>query len=162
MRVKPVVNSILKLGFRNETQDLTHLKIQKLLYFLNGWYLAIHGEPVIDEPFEAWPYGPVVPSLYSDLKRYGASPIDEYLLEWDENSLQKKPFVISKENKDFWEVLNPVWEKYSVFSAKQLSTMSHETNSPWDRTPQMLKISNSLTRNYFLALSKNREPVVIA
>ena len=157
MRLKPVVNSILKLGFQKEADDLTHLKLQKLLYFLNGWYLAIHGEPVIDEPFEAWPYGPVVRDLYDELKKYGSAPIDDYLPEWDEKSLKHRPLVISLENKEFWDVLTPVWDKYSQYSAMELSTLSHNPGSPWAVTHRYAEIGSDTIRNYFLQLAKNND-----
>src|SRR5258708_4237314 len=53
------------------------LKLQKLVYFAHGWHLAVTGKPLIDEYVEAWPYGPVIPSLYHRFKSYGADPITD-------------------------------------------------------------------------------------
>src|SRR5208282_4587731 len=51
------------------------LKLQKLVYFAHGWHLALRDQPLIDELVEAWDYGPVVPSLYHQFKRYGNQSI---------------------------------------------------------------------------------------
>jgi uncharacterized phage-associated protein len=32
-------------------------------------------EPLVPESFEAWDYGPVLPSLYHDLKMFGRKPV---------------------------------------------------------------------------------------
>jgi len=49
--------------------------MQKLVYFCEGWHLAVFGESLVQEQFEAWQRGPVVPDLYHSLKRFGANPI---------------------------------------------------------------------------------------
>ena len=51
------------------------LKLQKLIYFAHGWHLAVTGEPLLDENVEAWPYGPVVPTVYHEFKKDGNSTI---------------------------------------------------------------------------------------
>ena len=35
---------------------LTHMKLQKLIYFAHGWHLALYGEPLIDEEIQAWEF----------------------------------------------------------------------------------------------------------
>ena len=62
---------------RAEREPITQMKVQKLVYFAHGWHLGITQKPLINEQVEAWPYGPVIPSLYQDLKRWGADPITE-------------------------------------------------------------------------------------
>lgn len=44
--------------------SVTHLKLQKLLYYIQGKYLAKNHTPLFIEQIEAWPYGPVVPDVY--------------------------------------------------------------------------------------------------
>ena len=38
---------------------------QKILYFAHMACLGEYGEPLIDEQFHAWLYGPVIPNLYA-------------------------------------------------------------------------------------------------
>ena len=43
---------------------MTHLKLQKLVYFAQGAPLHYVGEPLFHEPMKAWIHGPVCPDLY--------------------------------------------------------------------------------------------------
>lgn len=52
---------------QEEQIPLTLMKIIKLVYIAHGWHLAHKKSPLISEPVEAWPYGPVVPSVYMPL-----------------------------------------------------------------------------------------------
>jgi uncharacterized phage-associated protein len=42
------------------------VKVQKLLYYCQGWHLAFTDEPMFDETIEAWDMGPVVADLWHD------------------------------------------------------------------------------------------------
>lgn len=61
-----------RLGRRN----LTPLKLQKILYYVQATFLAAHGRPLFAEAIQKWQYGPVVPSVYFEFKDYGISHID--------------------------------------------------------------------------------------
>lgn len=56
-----------------DTAEISNLKLQKLLYYCQAYSLALTGQPLFDEEIEAWSYGPVVPSIYQEYKRYGNS-----------------------------------------------------------------------------------------
>jgi len=56
----PIIVSNYILWKRRE-RDTTNLDVIKLVYLSHGWYLGIYGVPLIAEPIEAWPYGPVIP-----------------------------------------------------------------------------------------------------
>jgi uncharacterized phage-associated protein len=55
---------------------LTNLKLQKLLYYAQGWHLGLYGVPLFTDRIEAWVHGPVVPPLYRKYKNYGWNNID--------------------------------------------------------------------------------------
>ena len=59
----------------DEEFDVTPMKLQKLLYYCQGYSLALTGRPMFDEEIVAWRYGPVVPSVYQEYKTYGACGI---------------------------------------------------------------------------------------
>ena len=61
--------------FIQSLPSLTPLKLQKLIYYAHGWHLAIRNAPLIDEVIEAWEYGPVVPNVYHEFKKFGNRPI---------------------------------------------------------------------------------------
>ena len=40
-------------------ESMTHLKLQKLCYYAQAWYLTIYGQRLFNEEFQAWLHGPV-------------------------------------------------------------------------------------------------------
>lgn len=69
---------------------------------------------LIDEQIEAWKYGPVVPSLFHDLKKYGNQPVDGLI---DDLS-------VDNESGDFtdwsFEVITPTLDQYTVSVGESL------------------------------------------
>lgn len=102
--------------------DITPMRLVKLVYISHGWYLGLTNNPLIDENPEAWQYGPVIPSVYHHYKSFKSSPI--------KNALQfNNPCdEISEEDQRF---LRSVWEAYKNYSALDLSAMTHQVNTPW-------------------------------
>ncbi|HEX2959944.1 MAG TPA: type II toxin-antitoxin system antitoxin SocA domain-containing protein [Chitinispirillaceae bacterium] len=96
---------------------VTNLKLQKLVYYIQAWYLAINNKPLFQEDFEAWVHGPVIPALYRRFKKYSFSDILEHP---DSPQLQKSVIDHIKE----------VLKVYSGFSAFQLEQMTHNED-PW-------------------------------
>ena len=71
-------NSILDVAFKN-ANPVTHLKLQKLMYFVYKKYLHDTNKPLFSEYFEVWTYGPVLPSIYHEFKHYEKRPITDYV-----------------------------------------------------------------------------------
>jgi len=111
---------------------MSPLKLQKMLYFLNGWHLAVTGTPAIKEPFEAWDYGPVVPEVYREFRQFGKGAISKYAREFDPASGEFMSYVVRKDEKEFYDILDAVWENYIGYPALTLSAMTHQDSSPWD------------------------------
>ena len=42
----------------------------KLLYYMQGFHLAFFNAPFFNESIKAWTYGPVVPVVFQEFKRY--------------------------------------------------------------------------------------------
>jgi uncharacterized phage-associated protein len=101
----------------DQGEDLTNLKVQKLLYYAQGHYLARYGKPLFSNKIEAWAHGPVVPAIYAEMK-YSKSlkPSPDY--DWS---------VIDRDTTEF---LAGIWDAYGQFSAWKLRNMSHAT-APW-------------------------------
>lgn len=148
-----VANSILYKA-RQEGLQIRPLKMQKLMYFLHGWGLATSGHPVVGEQFEAWPYGPVLSSVYQEFKGYGSDPITEYACEFDPESGEEKQLMVSQNNKDFQQLLDKVWNKYKGFTGPQLSMMTHAEGTPWKgvRDAGLTYIPNETIAEYFTQL----------
>lgn len=57
-----------------EGEAISNLQLQKILYFLQ--YSALKsGNPLFDEDFEAWQFGPVIPVVYNRFSIYGGRSI---------------------------------------------------------------------------------------
>lgn len=56
--------------------QVTNLKLQKTLYYVQGYYLARFGKPLFADEIVNWAYGPVVPEAYFKFCSYGAAPIE--------------------------------------------------------------------------------------
>lgn len=155
MRATPVVNHLLRKGFREKADDMTPLKIQKMLFFLHGWYLAIAGEPLIDGGFEKWQYGPVSRDVYESLRSYGGQPVDDYIRDWDPKKGDMAAFFVKVDAKPkFIDVLEAVWAKYSPMTAAQLSTLTHLPNTPWSLTANREIIDDDMIRDHFISIAK--------
>jgi len=138
---------------QQEGARLTPMKLLKLAYFAQGWHLAIEGEELIRDPVEAWDYGPVIPSLYHSVKRYGDRPITEKLGEsgWFSSPEEASP------GGDTREVLDAVWDVYSKYEPQVLSDITHMPGTPWHQVnekydgniPRHVDIPNDLIREYF-------------
>lgn len=142
-----IANEFLKLAERDHVTDVTPMKLLKLVYYAQGWHLAIENQPLIDEQIEAWQYGPVVPSLFHEFKQYGNQPITELaetIIDDPESPLGEfhTPTLGDDDSPgtsdpDFTRrLIERVWDEYGSYSASKLSNMTHEPNGPWDQVCQ--------------------------
>lgn len=63
---------------RDRGSLMTNLKLQKLLFYAQAFYLAICDRPLFDEDFQAWATGPVQPEVYHRFQHYKWNPIEDY------------------------------------------------------------------------------------
>ncbi len=101
---------------------MSNMKLQKMLYYEQGFHLAVFGTPLFEEDIEAWMYGPVVPAVYEVYKDYGYNGIDPGKVE--EVSLSDREQALFDE----------VYKVYGAYSAIGLMNMTHR-ESPWANTP---------------------------
>jgi uncharacterized phage-associated protein len=104
----------------SEPDYLTPLRLQKLLYYVQGWSLAVNGRPMFNDPIEAWKYGPVVRSVYEVFKALGGGAVPANAGGSD---------GLSEGQRD---LIERVWEAYKPYSASALADMSHD-EEPWKR-----------------------------
>ena len=137
------------LKAHEENLYLPPTKLLKLVYFMYGHYMQKTGEQLFPEHYQAWDYGPVVPELYNRI--HGKSAIDQ-LIANDEGKLYVTNHN-SEYGKDYYEVFDYVWKKYRVYSANNLSSLTHANNSPWEVTRRLkgknCEIDSELIRRYF-------------
>ena len=108
-------------------EELTPMKLVKLVYISHGWHLAIENEPLINEAVCAWKYGPVIKSVYHRFKEYGSGQITEMEFIWEGPNLFTP---LPSENKRAF--LEKIWDVYGKKTGVQLSTLTHQLQTPWD------------------------------
>lgn len=150
-----VANWLLDRADADE-QPLDPMKLQKLIYFAHGWHLALSNEPLVDELFEAWQYGPVLPSVYHAFKDHGAQPIRTRASRTDWQTFETTTPCVSGTDR-VAELLETIWREYGRLSGLQLSHLTHLADSPWDQTRQAnpgirnANIPNALIQGDFTA-----------
>lgn len=110
-------------------EGITHLKLQKLLYYAQGISLGMYDKPLFDEKIEAWQHGPVVRKVYGVFSQYGRNNIEINMDKQKENIISR-----IENNKEVSEVLNLTYDNFAIYTAWQLRQMTHEDNTPWDIT----------------------------
>ena len=104
-----------------EAGDLmSNMRLQKLVYYAQGFYLAYTDKPLFEEPIEAWESGPVCPSLFDKYANYETDMIPIPFEEDAYNIFDQETMKILK-IVDFY---------YGQFSAWKLRNLTHE-DTPW-------------------------------
>lgn len=118
---KAAASLLIELASGDAENDLTNLKLQKILYFAQVESWRRRAQRLFDDPIEAWQYGPVVRDVYQWLKGCGPYAISYFDVDIDSTSL-------SDEEAKF---LREIWDRYSKYSASYLVRKTHEAGTPW-------------------------------
>jgi uncharacterized phage-associated protein len=154
---KSIANYFLDLA-KASGQPISPMKLQKLVYYAHGWYVGYTGNPLIDEAVEAWQYGPVIPSLYHDFKRFGSGAIEGKAYEYKDGQMREAPVPSDISVRRF---LENVWQSYGQFTGVRLSEMTHAPGGPWDQTWQTannvkgIDIPFNVIASHFRAAAEN-------
>ena len=126
-----IANYFLKKGWR-EGIPLTPMKVLKLVYIAHGWYLGSEDKPLIWkwDRILAWPYGPVIPELYSKINHYEDKPVTSPIVS--------TIYAVNGQKLDdaASEFLDIIWEHYKNFTPYQLSALTHQSGSPWSQVTE--------------------------
>lgn len=134
--------------------EMTPMKLLKLVYLSHGWYLGYNQRPLISEAVLAWQYGPVIQSVYHRFKKYGGNQITQ-LSDLNGDGMVNQLEYIPNEP-TILKFLDLIWNTYKNYNGLQLSTITHETGSPWDTVVKNQGvghvISNDLIREYYSSM----------
>lgn len=133
-----IANKIISKTDLEHGDTISNLKLQKMMYYQQGFHLVYFGTPLFDEDIVAWQYGPVVPSVYKEYKSFESNSI----------STSKEGISLSDDEE---ELFNNVYEEYNQFSAVALMKMTHE-ESPWKTT----EINSVISRDKMMAFFKTQ------
>jgi uncharacterized phage-associated protein len=105
-------------------------KLQKLLYYCQGWHLAWTGRPLFSERIEAWDMGPVVVDQWIGEKRASMGPA---------------PLTLSGEQSS---IVDYVLKRYGDLTGAVLGAMTHN-EAPWREAVRNQTITQEAMRSFF-------------
>lgn len=131
---KYIVKEALK---RN--MPVTNLKLQKLLYFVQGVHLIMHDKEAFPDEIIAWKYGPVVKDVYYEYAICGAN----HIIPMDKN----EKIVLSIRLK---KAVNFVLDDLLKYSDVALVKETKKEGSPWSQVSLNEEIDTKDIFEYFL------------
>lgn len=121
-----------------DSDYISNLKLQKLLYYAQGTYMAITGKKLFDDNLVAWTHGPVVIDVYYEYNHNGSKGI-----EYNDADAPKEEYTKKEEN-----ILNQVYEYFGQYSAWKLRNMTH-AELPWQTTEHNNVIDPEVIKEFF-------------
>ncbi|MGG7049080.1 MULTISPECIES: Panacea domain-containing protein [unclassified Campylobacter] len=114
-----IINRCIDMG-----NPISNLKLQKILYFINMYYLVNRDRSLIDDNFfEAWQYGPVIEEVYNKYAIFVSNLIKVRDMRDD-----IEPFLTEDIN-----MLYNFIDKIANIPSWQLVDFSHTKDGAWDR-----------------------------
>jgi uncharacterized phage-associated protein len=140
--------SVANLFLRKSISDglpIDPMKLQKLIYFAHGYYLARtqrrDGEalPLVNEFFEAWDYGPVLPSVYQEFKGFGSGNITKLAMEF-RHEFRANVVALPPTNDEHLDRISSfVWDRYAKKHSLHLSDLTHKQGGAWDKARRVAR-----------------------
>ena len=121
---RSVANKLVDIAL-DEKREITPMQVLKMTYFCHAWMLGLYHASLLKQPVEAWRYGPVVPDVYVMFRQYGGNPI--------EKPADLASLGVEERSFDAYEndVIAQVSAKYGHLTGAQMSSLAHQTGSPW-------------------------------
>lgn len=109
----------LNIVDRDAGSTITPLKLQKLLYYAQGYFLAINDKPLFKEDFQAWAHGPANPEIYDKYRVYGSNAIDAPDIN-----------TVPEFENNIVDFLYDIWATFGIYDGKYLEELTHK-EAPW-------------------------------
>lgn len=141
-RVEDVAAFVLE-----QAGTMTTFKLQKLLYYAQGWSLAWDAKPLFEAKIKAYENGPVVSTLYAEHKG------QRYVSRWPSGDSAQ----LDESEK---ETIRGVLEMYGSKTPQELVTMTHD-EAPWrdawvDKSMSAREIRIDAIRAFFTAEAERK------
>lgn len=146
---KAIANLLLDWA-ESQSQQISPMKLQKLIFFCHADYFVQFQAPLIKQEFEAWDYGPVIPSIYQEFKKFGKRPISSKAMIFDPvfaRHIEAKAAI----DPVIEATLKKLFNFYLGFTAAELSEMSHENEGAWRQARSLF--ANGLNINRRISAS---------
>lgn len=109
--------------------NMSHLKLQKLVYYTQAYHLAYFDTEIIDDDFEAWVHGPVSRKIYNSVKDYSILN-NEIRYVQGEGEAHPKEILSEKLTKEQIDLVIDVIKALSKKTGFELENMTHN-ETPW-------------------------------
>jgi len=137
-------NYIISISKPSTAYGVTPRKLQKLLFFMQGWHYGLTGKPLFEEEIEARVYGPIVPSVHKLYKKYECF------------SIPNTPYIDSGQLKESERnIMDEVWEIYGSMDGKYLEEICF-MEDPLLYTDKGDVIEKELIKRSFIEKAKER------
>ncbi len=125
---------ILRAYQDGRDDQMTNMKVQKLLYYTQCLHLALYEEPLFAEEIQAWRYSPVCPPAYHYYSDFEAQQLP----------IPQEQNIVNEFTEEIRELLEEVWQYFGVYHAYDLSNMTH-SEFPWRKARTGLSREESST-----------------
>jgi len=129
-------NYIIEKFENYKINDLTNLKLQKLLYFAYGVNLSLFDKKLFTSPIQAWKLGPVVPCVYQEFRICLKNPIgigERAVLFKNDYTGESELPTIDEDEADLVKSLSIACAAYGQKKAWDLVDISHGEKSAWKK-----------------------------
>lgn len=124
----------LIVNYSNEKDyNISNLKLQKLLYYIQAYFLVKKKRPCFDEDIEAWACGPIVPAAYMVFEQYGGCNIPEIR----DGRIGKEIRACAFRKEDA-EDIRRIVDVFSGYSASAMTVLSMK-QGPWKECRELGK-----------------------
>lgn len=133
------VNRAAFIAHQDRGDYITDLKLQKILYYAQGFHLALFDEPLFDDKIYAWNYGPVVRSVYNVYSKFNRNPlakVEEVDID-DETAL----------------FLERIQKTFGIYAASALVEKTH-SETPYKVTAANGEITVEIMKDFFKSETK--------
>lgn len=151
------------IKYSNERDyGISNLKLQKILYFIQAYFLIEKNEPCFDNKIEAWGFGPVIPDAYDKYRQYANSDIpteDYFVIDenniWNSKRVKYQDIIADADKK----LINKVVNKFANCSLSYCTALT-QNQSPWidayNRNYNNAEITINDLQHYFCNISTNK------
>lgn len=101
----------------------TNLELQKLLYIAQVFSFEVRKKRLFDAEIQAWKYGPVIPKVYGEFKKYSNSYIPK-------SAFSEKVKECNKDENDF---IDKIAKLTKDIKGWQLVGLTHRSGTAWDK-----------------------------
>jgi uncharacterized phage-associated protein len=157
---------IIALAFAHkgiiEHNPVTQMQLQKMVFYAHGYNFAIYDGPLVEQDFEAWRYGPVIPDIYQQYKFYGSSRVFNLLkIDTPFNNLAELNGLSPRAKRS----VDYTWNVTKKLDATILSAWTHQQGSPWsdvyEEDVNHIVIPNESIKSYFQRMLYSKSSILV-